>query len=272
MFYNYKDINIYYQEIGSGKPILILHGLSCNLELMKGCIEPIFKDNKEFKRIYVDLPGMGKSDANLNYASSDKILQILLSFFNDIVKENFLLIGESYGGYLARGILAYLSTYIEGMMLLCPLIIPDSNKRNLPKNIFTYQDNDFLSTLSQNERKEFSEYAVIANQMTYQRYINEIYSGIKVANQLFINHLEKYYSFSTDVDSVIHNLHYDKPVLFICGKQDNCVGYKDLWKLYDDYSRATFSILDLAGHNLQIEQPRLFNELVINWLERIKMY
>lgn len=50
MYYNYKDINIYYQEIGTGKPILILHGLSCSIELMKGCIEPVFKDNKEYKR------------------------------------------------------------------------------------------------------------------------------------------------------------------------------------------------------------------------------
>ena len=56
----------------------------------------------------------------------------------------------------------------------------------------------------------------------------------------------------------------------ICGKQDKCVGYQDAWRLTESYSRATFSVLDMAGHNLQIEQPHLFNELVIDWLLRIE--
>ena len=64
---------------------------------------------------------------------------------------------------------------------------------------------------------------------------------------------------------------FDKPVLFMSGRQDICVGYKDLYKLLEDYPRATFSIIDIAGHNLQIEQPELFNSLVENFLIRIKI-
>ena len=45
---------------------------------------------------------------------------------------------------------------------------------------------------------------------------------------------------------------------------------KDLEKLLDDYRRASFAILDGAGHNLQIEQNSLFQEIVRNWLERIE--
>lgn len=43
MFFNYYNEKVYYEEFGEGKPILIIHGLACNIELMKGCIEPIFK-------------------------------------------------------------------------------------------------------------------------------------------------------------------------------------------------------------------------------------
>ncbi|WP_286167138.1 alpha/beta hydrolase [Clostridium sp. D33t1_170424_F3] len=52
------------------------------------------------------------------------------------------------------------------------------------------------------------------------------------------------------------------------GRQDGCVGYRDLWRLLEDYPRATFAVLDMAGHNLQIEQPELFHSLVENWLVR----
>lgn len=37
-----------------------------------------------------------------------------------------------------------------------------------------------------------------------------------------------------------------------------------------DYPRVTFAVLDMAGHNLQIEQPDVFNSLVHNWLNRLE--
>ncbi len=91
-----------------------------------------------------------------------------------------------------------------------------------------------------------------------------------LADNNFINTLENNYEFSFNVDEIIRGITYQKPVLFICGKQDKCVGYQDAWRLAESYSRATFSVLDMAGHNLQIEQPHLFNELVIDWLLRIE--
>ena len=42
--------------------------------------------------------------------------------------------------------------------------------------------------------------------------------------------------------------------------------------LLEDYPRATFAILDTAGHNLQIEQEEVFNSLFLNWLERVEKY
>jgi len=35
---------------------------------------------------------------------------------------------------------------------------------------------------------------------------------------------------------------------------------------------ATFSVIDAAGYNLQIEQPELFHSLVRNWLLRTEKY
>jgi len=66
MFFNYYNEKAYYEEFGEGEPILIIHGLACNIELMKGCIEPIFKKVNGYKRIYIDLLGMGKSNLESN--------------------------------------------------------------------------------------------------------------------------------------------------------------------------------------------------------------
>ena len=35
MFFNYYNEKVYYEEFGEDKPILIIHGLACNIELMR---------------------------------------------------------------------------------------------------------------------------------------------------------------------------------------------------------------------------------------------
>ena len=273
MFFNYYNEKVYYEEFGEGKPILIIHGLACNIELMKGCIEPIFKKVNGYKRIYIDLLGMGKSNnCSLEYASSDKILEMLLSFIKEKIDKEFLLIGESYGGYLSRGILSKCYKNIEGLMLLCPMIIPDDTKRTLPEGNLKFHDKKFLEKMNKNRRELFLEYMIIANEKMYKRFEKEVISGIEQADNDFIKKLRENYSFSFNVDEEIKMINFSKPSLFITGRQDNAVGYYDLYNLVEDYPRATFAILDTAGHNLQIEQEEVFNSLFLNWLERVEKY
>lgn len=62
---------------------------------------------------------------------------------------------------------------------------------------------------------------------------------------------------------------FNKPSLILVGRQDTEVGYKDQIKLIDIYTRASFVVLDKAGHNLQIDQEVLFGDLVNEWIDRI---
>ena len=58
-----NDVPVYYEEHGQGKPILCLHGFTEDSGSMKGCLEPFFKDVSGYRRIYLDMPGMGKTPA-----------------------------------------------------------------------------------------------------------------------------------------------------------------------------------------------------------------
>jgi pimeloyl-ACP methyl ester carboxylesterase len=46
-----QNIKIYYETIGHGKPILMIHGFAPDHRLMKGCMEPIFENRGNYKRI-----------------------------------------------------------------------------------------------------------------------------------------------------------------------------------------------------------------------------
>ncbi|MBC6973307.1 alpha/beta hydrolase [Bacillus sp. Xin] len=267
MICHIKDAQIYYEIIGEGKPVILFHGCSVDHRLMMGCMESVFHRHAGYKRIYIDLPGMGKSTAPNWINSSDVLLDVLILVIEKIIPdENFLLVGESYGGYLSRAILSKMSQRVDGLLLICPVIIAVHKARTVPKHNRIISDDEFLNKLSSDERKEFCELAVIANEYTYNRYKEEIKPGLTTANTKFVETLQSNYTLSCNTDGQ----KYDKPVLLLAGRQDIIVGYQDLLEVIEEYPRATFAVLDMAGHNLQIEQPELFESLVREWMKRIE--
>ena len=235
---------------------------------MKGCMEPIFNSESDYKRIYVDLPGMGRSSSADWITNADIMLEVLISFIEKVIpNENFLLAGESYGGYLSRGILHKIPDRIDGLLLICPVIIANNKKRNIAQHAVIVKDDRLLSDLSPEDAEDFSSSTVIQSKRIYERYKNEIIAGIKIADIKFLkNYKENGYEFSFNVDKAVEK--FDKPTLIVVGKQDSCVGYKDAWNVFENFPRATFAVLDSAGHNLQIEQEQLFSSLVSEWVMR----
>ncbi len=262
-------VNVYYEDIGSGFPIVLLHGFSPDHRLMKGCMEPIFTNHQGFRRLYIDLPGMGQTTQYDHIENTDDMLEVVLQFIDQILPQKpFLIAGESYGGYLTRGVIEKRRDQVKGALFLCPNVIPEKEKRNLPPRTIIHQDDRLWDKLSLTEREDFQSMAVVANDYTWNRYKNEILAGCEMADYPFLDKIKRAYGFSFEVDTIP----FSYPSLFLCGRQDTSVGYKDIWNVIENYSRASFAVLDCAGHNLQIEQSHLFTELALEWLDRVKSH
>lgn len=262
---------MYYKETGEGIPVVILHGAMLDHTMMEACLEPVFSEVPGYKRYYLDLPGMGNTVVKDDIDSSDQILDLLEEFIeNHLSPEKFLLIGQSYGAYLARGLLRKYESRIAGMILLCPMIVPDKEKRRVPMHEILEYD---LENVPEAEREVFTLYSgmfVRQNETTWKRFVNEIYCGIRKADTAFLNRLQRgRYSFSFPVPDTEKVFSF--PTLIFTGKQDCCVGYEDAIDLMKFYSRASFILADKAGHNLQIERETLFSLAVEDFLsEQIK--
>lgn len=268
----YIDINsttLYYEEYGNGIPVICLHGFSVDSNLMKGCLEPVFKDKNNFNRIYVDLVGMGNSPENKNIKNTDDMLNLIIQFINTLVGEKeFLLFGESYGGYLSLGLLQHFSEQIKGLFLICPLTIANNEKRQLPQKElieikeFTVESNEIATY------KDFLDMSVTVTEDIWKTYKKDIFSGVQKANSEYLSFLSKNgYALSTE--SLLHTIKFNKPTVVLLGKQDHIVGYQDALNLLPNFSRGTFSIIDGAGHNLQIEKPKIFSNFVEDFLYKL---
>lgn len=266
-----RDVGIYYESVGEGIPVIMLHGFSPDHRLMSGCMEPIFKKHSGYRRVYLDLPGMGRSQSAEWITNSDHVLDLVLEFIEKIIPgERFLLAGESYGGYLSRGVVHRIPDRVAGLFFLCPAIILPSSKRIVPEHIVLKGDPNLVAELDPVDAKGFAGVQVVHNRRIWERYRDEVLSGIKLADEDFLARLRRGYEFSFDVDHSIRE--FSAPTLMLMGRQDSSVGYKDAWSILDSYPRATFAVLDRAGHNLQLEQEALMEALLEEWLTRVEEF
>ena len=97
-------------------------------------------------------------------------------------------------------------------------------------------------------------------------YRSDVAPGLAVADIEALDRIQRNWALSIEPES---GPVYTGPTLIVCGRQDSVTGYADQFALLPHYPRATFAVLDVAGHNLQLEQPELFGALVREWLQRL---
>ncbi len=264
-----RDIPVYYESYGTGTPIIMLHGFGPDHRLMKGCMEPIFTWRSVWQRIYLDLPGMGRTPGKEHIKSADDILDVVIDFIDAVITgQPFLLVGESYGGYLSRGVLQRKFDQVEGMALIAPGIIADRSRRDLPPRTVIVEDPQLLASLDPTDAEEFSSMSVVQDEYNWERFRDEILSGARVGDEAFLEKIQQHYGYSFDVDSLSRP--FSGPVVILTGRQDHVVGYRDAWRILENYPRGTFAVLDRAGHNVHIEQSRIFDALIGEWLDRVQ--
>lgn len=261
-----------YKVIGEGFPIVMIHGWTLDHQVMMHAMEPVFHNRDGWRRIYIDLPGMGASEPQASIQNSDDMLSAVLHFLDTLIpNQPFMVCGNSYGGYIARGITHFRRHFVRGMLLLAPLVIAEvgEKERQLPQKTVLKREPVLMSQLLPEEAAEFELMAVLQGQKEWERFRRDIFVPSRSAHVDFLNRiLHNGYAFTVDVDTASGE--FEHPTLILTGRQDHVVGFQDAWRLMENYPRATFATLDMAGHNLFIEQPDVFYSLVNNWVDRLE--
>ncbi len=111
--------------VGRGHPTVVLPSFSLDGRSMARAFEPAFlaqdaaaDPSGGVARIYLDLPGTGASPAA--HPTSDAVLDAATTTVDDTVgAAAFSVVGWSYGGYLALGLLRRLADRVASALLVC---------------------------------------------------------------------------------------------------------------------------------------------------------
>jgi pimeloyl-ACP methyl ester carboxylesterase len=265
-----NGIQVHYDQHGSGTPVLALHGVGVDHREIMGALEPVFAGRPGYRRVYPDLPGMGRTPAPETIDSTDAVLDTLLGLVDAIIgEEAFLVVGQSYGGYLARAIANRRPRQVAGLALICSLLGGQGREDERPEHVVLYaaDDLDLDGTLEPAMAAEFRSYLVVQTPATLRRFREMVVPGVALADRVALARIFARWQLRTAPEQAPA---YANPTLILAGRQDATVGYAGDWRLLEHSPRATFAVLDRAGHGLPHEQVGLLTALMAEWLDRVR--
>jgi len=266
-----ENITVNYEAYGEGKPIIFIPGWGLNARLAAHDMEPCFHQREGWKRIYIDPPGHGKTPGKDWITNQDKILEVILACIDKLTAgQNYCLVGHSLGAYLARGVILNRTKSVDGIAMLVPVIIGEDQKRSVPPHKVLIKDPTIDAELTPMEQEIFG-ISVIHS----RTWLNTIRNSPQIPDNEsgdleFLGRIRdksENYAFSFDVDALPEP--FLGPSLIITGRQDNIVGYQDAWNILEKYPRASYVVLDRAGHPLE-DSTKLVHVLMNEWLDRVE--
>jgi 3-oxoadipate enol-lactonase len=235
-------MKLYFSEIGSGLPVIFLHGFPFDHQLWDQLI-PHLSD--AFRYILPDLRGFGKSQTeNSDYLMSEMAKDVI-QLMDDLRLQNAILVGHSMGGYLALEIMHQLQDRIRGLCLVASHIYNDTpdikaNRLNMIKKLDSTSP---LSVLGKMPDK-------LSTNPTVQDYCrkaieNADAAGIKGALNAMANRssYESLWERSTT------------PKLLIVGNNDQFISPQIREEVVNAGKDVMYKVIENAGHMLMRERP-----------------
>lgn len=260
-----RRARIRHVEVGEGRPLVVLHGLPLDHTCEMPSFEPVFRSRPGWRRIYLDMPGMGGSPPEGWIRSLDDMAEAVGDFIDRVLRdEPFALAGQSFGGYIARGVTHRLSKRMLGLMLWVSASYPRETRHRPPREVLL-ESPEAMAGFTPEER-EHAEAMVVQTTEGSAAIRDLLLPATKRADETFLNEVvARPYTFDPEA------VPFSKPALIVCGRQDFWVGYEDQFGLMPHYPRATFAAVDRAGHMLGTsEQNGLFRVLVNDWVDRME--
>jgi pimeloyl-ACP methyl ester carboxylesterase len=250
------EVLVHYVEHGNGRPVLVLHGAGVDHREAEACFEPAFDGVAGLRRLYPDLPGMGRTTAPDTMRSADDVLDTLLDFADEVTGATpHLLLGHSAGAYYAQAMAARHPAEVAGLALVCPLV---PGMRDVPDHRVVTGPGGIGDSV-------FRSYFVVQTPEMLERYERYVAPAAALVDQAALERIGERWTLTPD-----HAPVYPGPTMVVAGRLDSTVGYAAASDLVEHYPHASLAVVDDAGHALPHEQPQLLRALLAEWLARVE--
>ncbi|AEE47089.1 alpha/beta hydrolase fold protein [Cellulomonas fimi ATCC 484] len=259
------------QERGTGTPVVLVHGFGVDHRILLP-LDPVIADHGGWRRLYVDLPWVSPRADGTPVASTEDVARVLRDAVVDrLGDEPFAVVGNSYGGMLARRLAHDLRDQVLGLATVAGLWEADDTRRTVPPRTVLHADPAVLAGVDATLADGYAEMAVVQSAAGLADYRRWVQPGVDAADPAVLDRLRARYPLDVDPEDA-SPAPFTAPTLVLCGRQDQVVGYADAFRRLDHYPRAAFVVLDAAGHNVHLDQPAASAAALTTWLDEVRRW
>jgi pimeloyl-ACP methyl ester carboxylesterase len=259
--FDYKNSNISYEVLGSGQPVVLLHGFGESGSIWNKQDEVL---QKHCKLIIPDIPGSGNSAMlQAENVSMEDYADCINALLDEEKIETCIMLGHSMGGYIT---LAYAEEYANrlkafGLVHSTAFADSEEKKATRKKGIELIQQYGGFSFLKNTTPNLFAD-------AFKKEHPDEVSSLIEEGKSFRDEALIQYYAAMMNRPDKTEVLKQSKvPVLFIVGTEDVAAPLNDLLQQVHLPEQSHFHLIEGVGHMSMLEAPEQLNKYLLDFIK-----
>jgi len=250
--------DIYIGDIGKGFPLVLVHGFLGSSKMWEPQIEVL---KKNYRVVTPDLPGFGKSNKAKSYDNINDMAQTILDCLKEKKIEKFYLLGHSMGGMIVQEMAKLVGERIIKLICYGTGAVGDipgrfetmeESRKKLKKNGLEITANRIAKTwFIEEDKSKYFYLCEDAGKATSVTAVDDALIAMK--NWSGLENLKN-----------IKN-----PTLIIWGDQDKAYNFNQVDTLNKNIPNSKLKIIEGCSHNVHLEKPDEFNEVLKYFLAEV---
>jgi pimeloyl-ACP methyl ester carboxylesterase len=252
-----------FNEIGTGKPIMLIHAFPLSNEMWKAQAE-ILADNG-FHVILPNLPGFGKDDST-NFYSLEEMAKSIAELLNSLKVEKIILGGLSLGGYVLFNLFRFAPEIFSALILCDTTFSGDtSDKQNSRYELISKIEQVGSAALVENMLPNLISDDTKQNNSALVEKLEEIFINV---SPLSATNALRSMAERRDNSDILGQI--SVPTLLIFGEFDKVTNLETAQLMNQMISGSELVVIKEAGHYSNLEQPGQFNQALLNFCRHVK--
>ena len=249
---NINGLNIEYTDVGSGIPVLLLHGWGSSFDVYSGLISAL---SDRCRLVAVNFPGCGNSDTMKEPWTLEDYCNFVLEFMKVVNLENPIMIGHSPGGRVTLKMAA------EGMVNPPKIVLLDSAglipKKSIKQKMRAKSFKTIKTVLTLPVIKNYSGPLLDKARSHYGS--ADYNAAPEVLRKTLVSLV------NTDLRDIIHNI--SCPTLLIWGDLDTATPLSDAKIIESLIPDAGLCVLEGTGHYSFCEKPYQAHKILQSFIK-----
>lgn len=259
-FVEVNGARLFYQEAGTGEPIVLVHGYPLSSGLFVNNIETLAR---RFHVYAVTLRGYGKStapsaDADATVASYGADV---LAFMDALGIERAIIGGMSMGGPIVFSMYQQAPEKFSGMLLMDTIAAPATAvEQGLWQGVVNFVQKGNAAALP---GLLIDEMLTAQSRMEHPELTKYVTGLMEKASQPALIAGARALASRPDFRPLLSQINV--PTLIIVGKQDTIYPYEISQKMQKQIAGSQLAIIDGGSHAVTIEEPERTNAAILRW-------